>query len=214
MAVSNRSELISHIVALAFRSGDAEFLAVVPDFISAFEGEARRNLSLGNNLVDVTLTGTQGSRELDLPADFVEAISLHLTTDDQHIELRPDFAGDMPWIIGEAWPEAWAIARPKIQLDAQCDQAHTFLFRYRKSFGLTEAEPTNWLLTNYPDCYVKGVMQHASAYMRDGEEEAKWKAKVEQAFAEIQWQESRNQLSTARVDPALAARSSFNITTG
>ena len=206
--------LQSDLVDWAFRSGETIFISQTPKFIAYGESQLNRRLALRVMALDVPLVGTIGSRFIDLPADYTEAIALHRTTGSDSIELRPDIAGEITLEIGDGWPNAWCINGDKIQLDRPCDQAHTFVFRYRAKFALSDAAPTNWLLTNHPDVYLAAAMAWGNLFQQNTDEVVKWKAVAEEAIEEIAWKESRSSLSTARVDPALAATGTFNIVSG
>ncbi|WP_148640052.1 hypothetical protein [Aureimonas sp. AU20] len=162
---------------------------------------------------DLPLTGEVGSRNLALPADFVEPISLHLTSGGSYVELRPDVAGEMPLQSGQGSPNAWAINGSNIQIDTPCDRAYSFSFRYRAKFALSDDKPTNWLIENHPDVYLAASLGWGAAFVMDDASLAKWKALAEEAINSIGWQISRSRLTTATVDPALLT-SRFSITRG
>lgn len=213
-AITTYAELQDAIIRFPMRTGDAEFTADATTFIQLAESKLNRELALRVMEVDTGLTGTVGSRLMDLPADYVEPIALHLTTFDEWTELRPDVAGDMPLCMTNGIPDAWCVNGASIQLDTPCDQAHTFTFRYRKSFALSDDEPTNWLLTNHPDLYLAGSLFWGGGYMMAPAQATYWKAVLDEALGEVRWKESRSTLSTLRVDPALAGRGGFNINRG
>ena len=80
MAISNYAELQTAIVTWMARDGDGDLTSQAPTFIALGESRLNRDLPLRVMEVDTTLTGATSSRELTLPSDFVEPISLHLTS--------------------------------------------------------------------------------------------------------------------------------------
>jgi hypothetical protein len=208
------SDLQADVTKFAFRNGDEEFEGAVKRFIQLGEAALNRELSLLQQETDVPLTGSVGSRFLTLPTDFVEPISLHLLTGGGYQELRPDVAGEMPLQQSNGWPSAWAINGSNIQIDTPCDQVHSFTFRYRGKFALSDDKPTNWLIENHYDVYLAAAMGWGAAFMRDDPELAKWKALAQEAVDSVGWQASRSRLTTMVVDDALLGRGRFNIITG
>jgi len=208
------SELQADVVKFAFRSGDEEYEGAVKGFIRLGENQLNRELPLLFQEVDASLTGEIGSRFLSLPADFVESISLHLTTDGTYQELRPDVAGEMPLEHGNGWPNAWAINGATVQIDTPCDQAHSFTFRYRSKFALSDETPTNWLIENHYDLYLAASMGWGAAFMMDDPQLMKWKTLAQEAMDSVGWLASRSRLTTATVDAALMGGGSFSMRTG
>ncbi|MCP4385335.1 MAG: hypothetical protein GY798_28645, partial [Hyphomicrobiales bacterium] len=167
---------------------------------------------------DTLLTGTISSRELTLPTDLVEPISLHLTTFGDQRWLRPFVAGagpNMTYLTYDTIPTAWAINRTNIDLDSPCDQAHTFQFRYRQSFALSDGSPTNWLLTNHPDLYVAVCLTEAYQYQKNADAVALWEQRYRASLGEVQRKEAKSKsMATLVVDPGLRTRRGFDINTG
>ena len=207
-------DLQDDVVKFAFRNGDEEFEGAVKRFIQLGEAALNRELPLLQQEIDAPLTGVIGSRFLTLPSDFVEPVSLHLLSGGGYQELRPDVAGEMPLQQSNGWPNAWAINGSNIQIDTPCDQAHSFTFRYRAKFALSDANPTNWLIENHPDVYLAASLGWGAAFMRDDPELSKWKTLAQEAVDSIGWQASRSRLTTMVVDDALLARRGFSIVTG
>jgi len=166
---------------------------------------------------DATITGTPASRSLTLPARFVEAMSLRLTTFAEERELRPDIAGQMPLSTISGTPSAWAVDGPaSIQLDRPCDQAHTFSLRYRKKLDIA-TDSTNWLLTNYPNAYLYASLVEAAMFTPDPEAAALWQARLDKIMAVLRALDSRNKsVAVLTVDPGLMSRRGlrFNYDTG
>lgn len=208
------SDLQADVVKFAFRDGDEEYEGAVKRFIQLGEAALNRELPLLQQEIDAPLTGTIGSGFLPLPPDFLEPISLHLLSGGGYQELRPDVAGEMPLQQANGWPNAWAINGSNIQIDTPCDQAHSFTFRYRAKFALSDANPTNWLIENHPDVYLAASLGWGAAFMRDDPELSKWKTLAAEATNGIARQASRLRRTTAVADDALRGRGSFSIVTG
>lgn len=218
MAISSYSELQAAIVSWMARSGDGELTSEATTFIALAESRLNRDLPLRVMEVDDTsLTGTVSSREVALPSDYVEPKALFLTTYGDERWLRPFIAGSGPhltYLSENAAPTAWAINGANIDLDSPCDQAHTFRFRYRKSFALSGSETTNWLLTNHPDVYLSACLVEGYQFMQDVEKTPLWEARYRSNVADVKRKEARSKQATLVVDPGLLNSGGFDINTG
>lgn len=217
MSIATYDDLKSAIESWAARDGDTTISGRAADYVTL--GEARLNRLLSTvrvNLLNTTLTGTTSSRSLALPTGFIEPIALFLTTSGDHIQLKPLVAGTFEYGTTSGTPSGWCINGENIDLDVPCDQAHTFSFRYRGSFALSDDEDENWLLTNHSDAYLSACMVEYFMFSQKEERAAVWQQRLNLAIEEITAQEARSQsVATLSVDPALAARQQpFNYTTG
>lgn len=215
MSLANYTELKSAIESWAAREGDATVTGRAADFVKLGESRLNRILPLRVMQVNTTLTGTTSSRTLALPSDFVEPIALFLTTFGVQTELRPFVAGTAPLSLVNGTPSAWCIQETGIDLNCPCDQAHTFGFRYRKSFALSDASPTTWLLTNHPDVYLSACMVEYFLFAQKEDRAAVWQQRLNSESEEIAWKDARSlALAPLVVDPAIMAPPVFNINTG
>lgn len=217
MTITDYASLKTEAAEWAWRTGDTEFTDRL-DVILQMVG-ARFNRKLPDLRVmeeEAALTGTVDADTVSLPSDYIDPISLHLTTFGVLTKLSPSVPESMLRSTVASIPEAWAIDGTNILLNCPCNQAHTFKFRYRKSFTLDDTTTTNWLLTNHPDVYLAGVLVWGGLLQRDTEEATKWKALLEEGIAEIQQQASRSEgVATLKTDAALMmVRSGFNYNEG
>lgn len=120
------------------------------------------------NLTEATGTLTAGTRTLALPSDFLEAERLHLTTATLRL-MQPVSPEQINFYhrTGSGSPVYYTI-RDVIEFDVNPDSAYGYSLLYWPSFsGLDSSTTTNWVLTNYPDCYLWGSLYHASVFVRD-----------------------------------------------
>jgi len=217
MSIATYAQLKTAIETWLARSGDTEISANSADLVTLAEARLNRELRLRVNWTNGALTGTISSSTITLPSDFLEAQSLFLTTFGVQSKLGTFVAGERPIGTTNTVPTAWAIDGANVQLDAPCDQAHTFIFRYLARFALSDATTTNWLLTNNPDVYLFSALVEAEALVKDTSQKwiALWKARADEAIASINEIQARNILvSKLRTDPSISARGGFNIYTG
>jgi len=189
MALATYSDLKAAVADYILRP---DLTSVIPTFIALAESRLNRLLQLRITEVVTTLTGTIGSRELTLPTDYIEAISLDLTTTGDFCRLVAKEAAEISYGSSNGTPWAWAVQGSKIVLDRPCDQAHTFQFRYRQSFALSDSATTNWLMTNHPDVYLMASVVEAYLYMKDPDSASTWLAKLNTAVEEVMTKEGRS----------------------
>lgn len=171
--------------------------------------EARLRRELKPVLVDAPLTGVPGSRSISVTSLSVnKPEELYLNTDGPERLLPPlnDFARhDTPGV-----PSNWTFANATIILDRPCDTAHTFRFRFRQNYALSDSAPTNWLLTNHPDVYLAASMLWGNVYVQNAPEAAGWKILLDEAIPEIRGEIARQQPSILAVNPAMATIGRLN----
>jgi hypothetical protein len=219
MAISTYANLKTALETWLARSGDVDVVANAADCIAMGESRLNRLLDLRMFRADATLTGTVSSRSLTLPTDFVEPIALFVTISGSRVALSPKIAGTFVYRTTTGVPVAWCINGSNIDLDCLLDSAYSFSFRYRQSFALSDTAPTNWLLTNHPDCYLSAAMVHAAILVGDSNDIQIWQSALNQHIEEINEKENRNRsIATLIVDPALTTNLSspghFDFTSG
>jgi hypothetical protein len=127
-------------------------------------------------------------------ADLVEQLNAANQTiaDQNGIPLR--FVD--PALIGETTvqgqPLAWTIDGAYLGFECLLDQAYAITLRCLEKFALSDAVPTNALLTDYPDAYLFAAMAEAGPFLRDAELAQAYEAKLERAIGEINAKDARS----------------------
>lgn len=212
MALANYSDLqtaVGNWMARADMAGDA------PDFITL--GEAGLNREVPAVETDVTLTGTEDSRRIDISAhSVVVALNLYLIDGDtgDEIELVRKQDGTFPYKADSDQPSYWAIDGTNIDFDCPLDEAYTFRFRIRQRYALSDSATTNWLLTNHPDVYLAAVLVWGGVFVRDGELASTFKQVLDIGIPSVKSIISQQNRGTLAVDPALTRPARFDFTTG
>lgn len=216
MAIATYSGLKTALETWLSRQSDTTISGNAADFVTLCEARLNRELPLRVMHTTTTLTGTTSSRSVALPSDYIEPVALFLTTFGVQTMLKPLVAGNFEYGTTSGTPTAWCINGENIDLDVPCDQAHTFSFRYRKSFALSDSNPTNWLLTNHPDCYLSGALVEALMLSQDMDSMALWEQRFRGAVESIAQSDARSiAVSTLQIDPSLSVRHApFNFTSG
>lgn len=204
MAISDYTQLqqaVSDWMARADLSGNAQ------DFIAL--GEARLNRTLNPLETDATITGTASNREIDVSSLApVRPIALFLKGSSGEMELVQRAPGSFAFIEETGCPRFWSLDGDKIVLDRPLSTAESFRFRYQERFALSNANPTNWLLSNHPDVYLAASLVWGGAFIKDGSYAASFKTLLDETIPEIRSQISQSRRGVLTVDPALMAMNS------
>lgn len=183
MALASYAELQSSIITWAWRRGDAEFAAFVPDFIVLAEqllnyGTAEQaGLRVADMEVDaysISLTDGVGT----LPADFLEARGV-------------TYGNDRPF-------DDYIISGTTIQTDRQGVSPLAVSY-YAKIPALSDDAPTNWLLQKAPSVYLFGSLLQAKAFMEDAPGISSWAQLYQTAIAGLQGSDAVSRFSRAKI---------------
>jgi len=200
MAISNYTELQSAITEWLVRSG---LSAKTPDMIMLAESSLSRKLN--SIKLDATVASVEGSRELDTSSlSVAKPLGVFLALTDAEKELLP-MPGSYPRSFEKEEPVRWHYDGSKIQLDTLCNKVYSFRFHYQERLKLSDANPTNWLLTNHPDVYLAACIVWGGLYSSDMDKASTYKAVLDEAIPEIQVELARRNRSVLSVDPALRA---------
>lgn len=194
----------------------ADLAIFVPDAIAMAEAWLNREVPLREMWTDLSMSCTAGSRNpTTFPTDFREPGALWLTTFGVRSLLKPYAPGTTEPGVAAGVPAQWAINGAAIDLDVPCNQSHTFIFRYRKSFNLASVS-TNVLLTRHPDLYLAAGMVEMLLLAPEGadtdKELSKWMGLRDERKRKVAWEEARNiSIAELSVDDAALPVGSYNI---
>ncbi len=201
MAIANYNQLQQ---AVSTWMGRADVLGDATDFISL--AEARLNRELNPVEVDASLVGTPGSRTIDISSlAMVEPIALFVEDTGGELRILPRAESTFPHMNIVGLPSIWAIDGASIDFNRPCDQAYNFRFRYNQRFGLSDAAPTNWLLTEHPDVYLAASLMWGGVFTKDGSYAASFKAVLDETIPTIRTAIARKKRGELTVDPALSS---------
>jgi hypothetical protein len=206
MSITNYTELKAAVTTWMTR-GDVAGQAA--DYIALAEAALNRELPAVE--VDATLTGVVDSRSIDITSqNCVEPIALFVSQSGyDEVALTPLVDGTFPYRASSAYPRAWVIDGAAIDFDCPLDQAYPFRFRFRQRFALSDAAPTNWLLTNHPDVYLAATLVWGGVFIQDDPTAARWAGILNGALLSVRSSIAQSKRSTLLVDPALIRRRRF-----
>ena len=200
MAISTYDELKSAITDWMVRS---DIAGSAGDFIAL--AEARLNRKLDAIETDATLAAVAGSNEISLSALSVdEAKGVILTVNDSEIAIQKADPQDIRYTSTAGQPTQWVWDADKIKFDRPSDAAYSVRFRYDQRFALSDAAPTNWLLTYHPDIYLAASIVWGMGYIAD-DKGFQWKGVLEEGLAEVQRVLAEKKRAPLRIDEGVTS---------
>lgn len=189
MALSTYSDLQSAVASWLNRT---DLTDKIPDFITLAESRLNRDLKLRVMEEEIALTLAQNTRSVALPTGFVEPIGLWTIYGQERRELL--FLSPLQWDVETAAGDTfyWTIIGPNIEFLRPANAAQSLTFRFMKSFALSDAAPTNWLLTNHPDAYLFAALTEAAPYLKDTAALGIWDARASRAINDINAKEAKS----------------------
>lgn len=189
MAITNYAELKAAAANWLVR---ADLTARIPEFVTLAEARLNRILRTRLTETEGALTTTTGFRTVALPAGFTEPLAVWLE--------GPDGRTPLPFLEPSlisasslrGAPGAWSVDGPNLAFDRPCDMAYGLTLRMLRGFSLSDAAPTNALLTEAPDVYLFAVLCEAGPFLRDGELAGTYEAKLERAVGELNAKHARS----------------------
>lgn len=206
MAISTYAELQAAAANWLVR---ADLTARIPEFIELAEARLNRVLRARLAEADVALSGVVGQRTLPLPAGFTEPLRLWILRDDGRCELPFLDASLIGAGQPRGEPRAWTIDGATLAFDRLLDEAYGFTLRMLKAFALSDAQPTNALLSDSPDLYLFATLCEAAPFLRDDALSATYEARLSRAVAELNAKDARSRAARTLVTelpPLIGAR--------
>lgn len=189
MAITTYAELQAAAANWLVR---ADLTARIPEFIALAEARLNRILRARLAETEVPLTATVGLRTIPLPAGFSEPLALWIIPDAERRLLRFVEPSLMRTSSVRGRPSTWSIDGANLAFDRPCDQAYGVVLRMLARFVLSNAAPTNALLSDYPDAYLFATLCEAGPFLRDDQLAAAYEARLGRAIGEINSKDARS----------------------
>jgi len=181
MAITNYTDLQTTIADFLNRD---DLTTVIPTFIQLAESNFNRDIRHWQMETRTQGTQTAGDEYMQVPADWVETIRMHVTdiatqassnaitlvSRDQMADIRyknNDAAGKNPFAYTHADGQFQLYPTPPQNVDIE-------LLYYAKIPTLSATTTTNWLLTYAPDVYLYGALLHSAPYLQEDARVAVW----------------------------------------
>ena len=171
----------------------------INQFIALAESRHRREIRMREMFTRASLT--VNARNVSLPSGFLEAINLRLLTDPvtrlEEVSL-PEMTAIRQEVNGR--PAYFSIASD-IEFDVVPDASYSGEITYYEALtALSDGNPSNVLLTTYPDAYLYAALAASAPYQMADERLAVWEALYRDARDTINRQAS----ASRRVGPLVS----------
>ena len=187
MALTTYTELKASIADFLNRD---DLTAVIADFITLAESQINRDVRHWK--MEARSSGQQsgGDEYMQIPADWVESIRLHLTGSGTSAvnlisrdamadkrERNDDTSGTVMYYT-HADGQFQLYPTPSADTDFE-------LLYIQKLDALSGSNADNWLLTEAPDVYLYGALIHSAPYLAEDERVAMWAQMYSAAVARL-----------------------------
>lgn len=212
MPFTNYTELRAAVTGWLHRD---DLVDQIPDFIDLAERGINRIAQVQAMENTVQLPVAAGARVVALPIGFTSPLAVWMGSTHRR-DLTAALPEQFPASLTPGRPEYWAIDGTNLAFDCPSDIARTANLRYRGGFKLSDAAPTNALLTKYPDIYLYGTLLQSAPWIRDFDSIALWREMYARCVKEINATESRARaVAPLRTELAeLVGRGCYDITKG
>lgn len=176
MALATYTDLQAAVIAWLHRD---DLAAVVPDFIALAESRMNRALRVRQQVTTTTLSTVAGTATVALPASWLEFESLRLVTPNWQVEHLPrgQFVDAHPTSDTGA-PTHYVIDGSNIVLGPKPDAVYSIEAVYFAAVpALSGGNPTNWLLTAWPNLYLFAALSESAPFIGQDERVQVWEAK-------------------------------------
>lgn len=181
MSLTNYSDLGTAIASWTKRS---DLTATnYSDFTTLFEAYANRKLRTLNQETSTTLTPSSGS--VSLPSDYLQWRRVTWTG-----STRVDLEYMHPSILQAYYPTSPSATPQNFTIEGNTLKvrpidATGLEFDYWQKIPTLVTGSTNWLMTNWPDCYLAGVLTEAYKFTKDPDNMALWMASRDQLIEDV-----------------------------
>jgi hypothetical protein len=192
-----------------------DLTARIPEFIDLAEVRLNRVLRARLAESEAALTATPGARTIPLPAGFAEPLALWIVQGSDRVPLRFVEPSLLAATTLPGQPAHWSIDGANLAFERPCDQAYAIMLRMLTKFAISDAAPTNALLSDAPDVYLFATLAEAGPFLRDDELAQAYEDRLSRAIAELNAKEARSRAPrTLATDLPRRTEPAFDITRG
>ena len=196
MAISNYSELQTAVANWLDRD---DLAARIPEFITLCEARFNRTLRIrAMETLDISVDTVGGTSTVALPTGYVQMRDISLITSPitQLQYLTPEIMNRLNAGSLTGKPETYTIIANNILFGPTPDAAYDISMLYYKTFdALTDAAPTNWVITNAPDVYLYGALLEAEPFLMNDQRVQLWATALTQSITTLQEQDNKDRHS-------------------
>lgn len=182
MALTTYAELKTSIADFLNRD---DLTSAIPDFITLAEADMQRRVKHWRQ--EKRSTAELDTQYSAIPADFLEAISFHISSGNyRSLELVSQ--AEMQSLRSNSLdtsgkPSYYAITAGEIEVYPTPDGTYNAeLYYYARITALSDSNTSNWVLEYFPDAYLYGALVHSAPYLKDDVRTQVWAALYQSAI--------------------------------
>lgn len=198
MAITTYSELKTAIADWLNRS---DLASAIPNFISLAEAQMSRQIR--HRKMVTRATATMDTPYFAVPADWKETIRFQLNTNpitpllyvtpEQLLEDSQVYSSaGQPMFFTTIGQQFEVLPQPDGSYDAE-------LLYYAKLPALSDAAPTNWLLTESPDIYLYGALAQSAPYLKEDERTGIWAGLYQKFVDDMMLADERARIGSSKL---------------
>ena len=162
-----------------------DLTSAIPDFITLAEADMQRRVKHWRQ--EKRSTAELDTQYSAIPADFLEAISFHISSGNyRSLELVSQ--AEMQSLRSNSLdtsgkPSYYAITAGEIEVYPTPDGTYNAeLYYYSRIPALSDSNTSNWVLEYFPDLYLYGSLIHSAPYLKNDERTQVWAALYQSAI--------------------------------
>jgi hypothetical protein len=145
-----------------------------------------------------TASTVAGQQNLALPARFVQMRNVQINTTPvtpmQYV--TPEIFDRLYGGSSSGTPKFYTVIANELQLGPKPDSVQTIEMLFYETFpALSDAAPTNWVITNAPDIYLYGSLMEAEPFIMNDARLPLWATGFQTAVGDIQEQDNKDRHS-------------------
>lgn len=153
----------------------ADLTARIPDFIALAEATLNQVVRSTRMVAEASIALTADTRNAPVPADFLAPVYLQASNAQplEQVGVQQLVMLRRSRLKAPGTPAFFAVVGRAFEFAPVPDAAGTVDCSYYAQIPpLSDAAPTNWLLTSKPDLYLYTALLHAAPFLRDDERTA------------------------------------------
>jgi hypothetical protein len=212
VALATYDDLKAEIAAWLRRS---DLTAEIPSFIALAEAQINRRLRV--RPMTARLSQAWSDEYVDLPDDFLSERLVKLTSGGGSVlrYLTPEALDAKVRAPTSGKPRFYALYGAELRLHPVPDQAYAAELVYLQAIpGLSDVNPSNWLLGAHPDAYLYGALTQSAPYLRADDRVQTWTALFGAVLTDIETADRTGSAAKLTFDAPASGRERFNIIRG
>jgi len=178
--ISDYPTLRSNILEYIKRT---DALSHIDNFIALAESDIWDVLRVREMEARATASTVVDSRYIALPSRFIKMRSLRIYINEVQLDLDAVTPKDLAVYTGSGVPTKYTIAS-QIEMNQNADQVYSLEMQYlQELLSLTESNPENDIITNYPMIYLAGALSHAYQWSLQEDRAQYWRSVFEKQVA-------------------------------